>query len=145
MLQALRKAAGLPWGLKVDYLRVTLLFTFVEITLRMRGVSRTAVLLGVRPGDTEVPPEPSADPRDVLTPRELRATRVAYVVASHLYGASRGCLRRSLVIGFLLRRHSPQIYIGVGGTVGSVRAHAWLVFEHMRFEDSSGLSPLVFA
>lgn len=36
------------------------------------------------------------------------------------------CLRRSLVLGYLLRRHGPVIRIGVARDGAAVAAHAWV-------------------
>lgn len=36
------------------------------------------------------------------------------------------CLRRSLVLASLLRRHHPALRVGVAKTGGAVAAHAWL-------------------
>jgi hypothetical protein len=36
------------------------------------------------------------------------------------------CLRRSLLTGWVLRRHEPQLVIGVRSEEGRIAAHAWI-------------------
>ena len=47
-------------------------------------------------------------------------------LSPRIYGSERGCLRRSLVMGHVLRRHDPVLRIGVRRTDGGFSAHAWV-------------------
>jgi Transglutaminase-like superfamily len=48
-------------------------------------------------------------------------------LSPEIYGEERGCLRRSLVLGFLLREHAPLLRIGVQrDSDQNLRAHAWI-------------------
>ena len=65
-----------------------------------------------------------------LTPRERDVVRTVDGVYRRLAlgtRAERGtCLRRALVCGALLRKHSPVLRLGCTRVEGRVHAHAWL-------------------
>jgi hypothetical protein len=52
--------------------------------------------------------------------------RAVQRLSPRIYGSERGCLRRSLVMGHVLRRHDPVLRIGVRRTDGGFAAHAWV-------------------
>lgn len=91
----------------------------VDAGLRWMSVGRLSSLLGVsaRPTRTRERTEPD---RAIL-----EAVRVADRVLR--FWPIRGkCLRRSLVIGALLRRHEPALRFGVMRSPKGLVAHAWV-------------------
>lgn len=101
----------------------------VEIGLRTTRVPRLARVLRVRLA-TESQPGPSvgfADPEVIQTARRY-ARATDRVLRRWPFGDT--CLRRSLVVGFLIRRFEPTLLIGVRRDEdGEIAAHAWLVVE----------------
>lgn len=47
------------------------------------------------------------------------------------------CLRRSLVLGVLLREHAPVVKLGVAKDAAGVRAHAWVEIDDQPIGESS--------
>jgi hypothetical protein len=68
----------------------------------------------------------SQEPPDTPTDRELRGLRAVQRLSPRIYGSERGCLRRSLVMGHVLRRHDPVLRIGVRRSDDGFAAHAWV-------------------
>ena len=70
-----------------------------------------------------------------LTP--LRpAARAARDRVADAWPFSRGpCLRRTLVLGHLLREHDPALRLGVAGAGDDLNAHAWLEIDGQPLED----------
>lgn len=104
---------------------------FVEIGLRTLSLPRLADLVGA-PLDLDVAQRPSPETTRPAHPgftlpsaasSKLVATR--RVLRRWPFGDT--CLRQALVGGFLLRRFSPRLQVGVAKLEGEVRAHAWLV------------------
>lgn len=96
-----------------------LLLPGVQLSLRVRGFTRTAHVLAVRSQRRAVP----ADPRDA---RSL-GDAVALVAGRSVVGAR--CLGRSLVLWFLLRRRGVDAELVIGARAprgGELPAHAWV-------------------
>lgn len=72
-----------------------------------------------------------------LTPTEQRMLWAVRRVTPRLYGTERGCLRRSLVVGHLLRHRAPVLRIGVHAGGSSFAAHAWVEVDGVRVEDDN--------
>lgn len=60
-----------------------------------------------------------------LNVTERRAVWLAHAVMQRWPFGGGTCLRRSLIIGHLLRRHAPSLRIGLAREGGPVGAHAW--------------------
>lgn len=96
----------------------------VEIGLRTFSLPGLCALLGIRTG-TELPG--SGGP--ALSREQLhRVTRWSRRVDSVVgRGPARGrCLRRSLMLGYLVRDLEPTLRIGVARHASTIEAHAWL-------------------
>jgi hypothetical protein len=95
----------------------------VEVGIRclpMRTVTRLIGVSLARGRPTTTAPKPT------LTTAELRAVRLAGSVMRRWPLGSGTCLRRSLVIGYFVRRLEPTLRIGVTRDSGAISAHAWL-------------------
>lgn len=97
----------------------------VEIGLHTIRLPRLARLLRVRLDVDGHPAQDSLDPSAVLRIRRYgRATD--RVLRRWPFGDT--CLRRALILGFLIRRLDPILCIGVRrDDAGEIAAHAWLV------------------
>ena len=95
------------------------LMPLVQLSLRVRGFTRTAGMLAIHSQRRAVP----ADPRDARPLGEA----VGLVAGRSVVGAR--CLGRSLVLWFLLRRRGidAELVIGAGTPRGGeLPAHAWV-------------------
>jgi hypothetical protein len=95
----------------------------VEVGIRLLPLRMVTRLIGAsfaRRQPTTTAPKPT------LTTAELRAVRLAGSVMRRWPLGSGTCLRRSLVIGYFVRRHEPTLRIGVTRDSGAISAHAWL-------------------
>jgi hypothetical protein len=121
------------------------LFVFAEIGLRCFNVADFARRTGVPIAlDDAVAVYPSDAPWLSLSPVERHRIEIVNALSRRTYGTDRGCLRRALVLGWLLRGRHPYLRIGVArDEVGVVRAHAWLEVAGVRLERDIGYQPFV--
>ena len=124
---ALRRARTflrLPLRTKARVVHAALLFAVVEVLLKTVGTGRTAKVLGVPLTDRG---SRSTHGERPFSPDEHRSLHAVRVLAPRFYGTERGCLRRSLVLGRLLRHRGVVLRIGARrGAGGELLAHAWL-------------------
>ncbi|WP_176980803.1 lasso peptide biosynthesis B2 protein [Paramicrobacterium humi] len=123
--QRIRTVLSFPPRRWTDMLVIGAIAMRVELALRGGGVDRAARLGHLRLGLTG-----SSAPRATYTPESLSARDIekldtAWRLLRH--GPFNGtCLRRAIVGGYLLRRHSPVLRIGVAKSGGTIEAHAWV-------------------
>jgi hypothetical protein len=100
---------------------VMLLLLVADIGVRWWGVPQTSRLMRTRFLDDSVGGTvfPAVSPVEQRWLKNLRR-----VVARWPFDAT--CLRRSLVTGWVLRRHSPLLVIGVRKSDTGVESHAWI-------------------
>lgn len=99
---------------------LAVLLLAIEAGLRLRQTSAVTRMCGVG-----FPPAHRLAPLPVLTGSEQRwLLNVRRVIRRWPFDAS--CLRRSLLLGWVLRRHHPQLVVGVRRDEGGVLAHAWI-------------------
>lgn len=92
----------------------------VETGLRLVPVGRLSRWLGIRTAKGS-----GSLARPVQGDDVIRATDRVLT-----FWPRRGlCLRRSLVLGALLRRYEPVLRIGVRRESGRIRAHAWIEID----------------
>lgn len=107
-------------------------FAAVGVDFALRGVRVEALAraMGV-PLRSASGPRPAASVR--MTPREARLVRC---VDRGLRVLGPGqCLRRALLLGWLLGRRDAEIRIGVRREASNVRAHAWLEVDGLAFAE----------
>lgn len=123
MSRALRDSVRLQMSSRSAAARVLALAVVVEAALRVtefpKLVRRLGISLVSRPAGQPLPSAPSLKELVATVDRILRR-----------WPEDGRCLRRALVLGLLLRRHSPVIRIGVVRERGVVRAHAWLEVDN---------------
>lgn len=104
-----------------------------EILLRIRRVDRTATAFGMRLADGD------AGQRRLFTAtrEEARWLRNAARLLRR-WPWDRSCLRRSLLVGWILRRHSPELVIGTRMDDGVMHAHAWVRIGTVDLDASAG-------
>lgn len=103
-------------------LKVAAMTAVVEVGLRTLGVATLARALGV----TVVPSERGLRAQPVLDLEEVGQTVRAVDFVFRRMPTRGLCLRRSLVLGALLRAHGPELKIGVAPGPHTIRAHAWV-------------------
>jgi hypothetical protein len=130
------------WPLAIE---VGVLFLLAELGLRIVPARELARRMGV---PLALNDGPVADPSEasslVLTRLERRRIIMVRRLSRGIYGSERGCLRRALVLGWLLRHRRPSLRIGVMRMDGgSIAAHAWLEISGVRLELDTGFQPFV--
>jgi hypothetical protein len=130
-VQSLRAWWRLPPARRLSVLKATAVVVGVECGLRVTDVERLASRLGV-PLAAGQPTEPAAGDGDVasLSEREQQDYwAVGWVLDRWLYDGT--CLRRALATGYLLRRHDPELHLGLIGA--GPTSHAWVEAGGMTF------------
>lgn len=116
-------------------------YLVAEVAIRTVGFRRTAALLQLPidsgPPPTVVPPSASALG---LSRADVMTISCARRLSRHVHGAARGCLRRSLVLGWLLRRHDPRIRFGVARAGTGYATHAWIEISGVPVDDPQGFA-----
>jgi hypothetical protein len=92
-----------------------------EVLLRVRRLDQTAASFGMSLERDERPSSVTF----AATQREARWLRNAGRLLRR-WPWDRSCLRRSLLIGWILRRHDPELVVGSRLSDGELRAHAWV-------------------
>ena len=121
-------------------LHTVVVMVIVELLIRWVRLPRLSRMLGVRLdlGPVQMSGRPLRE--SDLTRRELRQARIARRVAA-VWPFGRGpCLRRSLVIGHLLRRRRPAVRLGVASAGEDLFAHAWVEIDGRPLECLAGIT-----
>ncbi len=140
---ALSSAARLSPLDVIALIRIAAVLLFVEAAVRTVPVARLAGWLGV---DLRLSLSPSPGPTGPSAadfgPAELRRARLARKVVAHWPFGAGPCLRESLVLGHILRRHHPAMRLGVARDGEEITAHAWLEVGGVSLEADRGYLPL---
>ncbi len=146
LVASLRRTARLlraaPW-----LLEAAAVVTAVEVGLRVLRLPTLARLCGLVLDPGGLAPGAEARPGPLaLPPRTLRRVRAGLAVLA------RGpfpdtCLRRALVLGWVLRARRPRLLVGVRREDGRLLAHAWVVVDGVDLDpmSSRAYTPLVAA
>lgn len=143
LLRALREAVKVRPSDLCSLAQVTAVVVFVELAVRTVPLARLAGWLGVtlRLSDDEAA-EPAGLPEGGFGPGERRKARLARRLLAHWPFGAGPCLRESLVIGHVLRRHGPALRLGVARDGQAIAAHAWLEVGGVSLEADRGFLPL---
>ena len=122
----------LSWSYRWTTAQATLALMAIEAGLKFVDVTRLARWMGVPLAmDQAAPPTAGPDDLRTLTGAEERAYwALGWVLARWLYDGT--CLRRSLALGWFLRRRHPVLRLGMIDDAGVV-AHAWIEIEGHAF------------
>jgi Transglutaminase-like superfamily len=125
MWARLRRFNALPRPAKAIFLRATLLFPLITVSLRLRGFRATQRCL------QSCLSKPAAAPlsADAASAQIQMVSRMVLAAARHSFFAAT-CLERSLALWWLLARRSiaSQLRIGARKAGEQFEAHAWV--EH---------------
>lgn len=124
MIRTARTYWNLPLAERRAALRIVCIAGLVECLLRVWPLARITRALGVAWPHGPLGPMPIAARE--LSAGEWRTVRSARRVMRHWPFCKGTCLRESLVVGFVLRRHRPQLRLGVTPSAEGFAAHAWL-------------------
>ena len=121
-------------------LHTLVVLVVVELLIRWVRLPRLSRMLGVRLDLAPVRMDGEPLRESDLTPRELRQARIARRLAG-VWPFGRGpCLRRSLVLGHLLRRRRPTVRLGVANAGEDLFAHAWVEIDGRPLESLAGIT-----
>jgi Transglutaminase-like superfamily len=113
----------------VTTLHVVAVLGVVELLVRSVPLPRLSRFLGLRLN--LAPARQNVQPllETALPVRAQRQLRCAHRVAD-VWPFSKGpCLRRSLVVGHLLRQYDPAVRLGLAGSGDALVAHAWIEID----------------
>jgi hypothetical protein len=118
----------------------------VEVGLRSLRIPLLAALLGV-PLATDASDVAPAVISGFDFGLDRPRVRAALLVVRHWpFGGAGKCLRRSLIVGSLVRHRRPVLRIGVSRASGGFDAHAWIVIDGISLDASASLyRPLMAA
>lgn len=110
-------------------LHVMAVLGVVELLIRSVPLPRLSRFLGLRVDLAPVRQQAEPLSATALPLRARRQVRCAARVAA-VWPFSKGpCLRRSLVVGHLLRQYDPAVRLGVAGSGDAILAHAWIEID----------------
>ncbi|WP_019499452.1 lasso peptide biosynthesis B2 protein [Pseudanabaena sp. PCC 6802] len=124
------KFIRLSWQEKSLLLQALVLLPLVAFCIHLLGMGRTQyALLKLCPQAT------SRSPESLWLQVETTARMVA--IAAHYSQYWANCLKRSLVLWYLLRRQGivSDLRIGVQQIAGEVQAHAWVEYQNKVLND----------
>ncbi len=131
-LHVLRAWLRLPPGRMVAVAKAVGAVLAVEVGLRTGDLEQVARRFRVPLATGSAPATRADDEANVaaLTPREQRDYWAAtWALDRWIYDGT--CLRRALVTGWFLRRHRPELHLGLIGD--GETSHAWIEAEGMSF------------
>ena len=100
---------------------LALRLTLAEVLLRTRQLDQVAATFSMHLADAA----PVRRREFAASRREARWLRNAARLLRR-WPWDRSCLRRSLLVGWILRRHEPELVVGTRHVDGDLRAHAWV-------------------
>jgi hypothetical protein len=124
------KFVGLSWQERLLLLHAFVLLPFVALSLHLFGMGRTQHVL-----ERLCPQAISRSPETLLL-LQAKTTARMVAIAAHYSQLWTNCLKRSLVLWYLLRRQGivSELRIGVQG-VEKFQAHAWVEYQNIVLND----------
>ena len=131
------KFVGLSWQERLLLLHSFVLLPFVALSLHLFGMGRTQHVL-----ERLCPQAISRSPEPLWPQVETTARMVA--IAAHYSQFWANCLKRSLVLWYLLRRQGivSELRIGVQQGVEEFQAHAWVEYQNKVLNDTPNVRQL---
>jgi Transglutaminase-like superfamily len=128
------KFLKLSWHERSLLIQALVLLPFIAMSLHLLGIGRTQYALA------RLCPQaisPSNEP--LCLQAETTARMVA--IAAHYSQFWANCLKRSLVLWYLLRRQGiiSELRIGVQNEVGKFQAHAWVEYQNIVLNDNQNV------
>lgn len=100
----------------------------VEVGLRTMSLPRLCSMVGVRLRLDPLTRSEQA-PRRLDLRESARYRAACRVVDVWPWGGEGKCLRRALVVGYLMRPRSPELHLGVARLGGNTVGHAWIAVD----------------
>lgn len=110
-------------------LHVVAVLGLVELLVRYVPLPRLSRFLGLRVNLAPIRRDTEPLPVTALPTSARRQLRCARRVADAWPFSKGPCLRRSLVVGHLLRRYDPAVRLGLTGSGDAILAHAWVEID----------------
>jgi hypothetical protein len=128
------KFVRLSWQERALLLQALVLLPFVSFCLHLLGMGRTQYALAKL-----CPHTISQSPETLWPQTETTARMVA--IAAHYSQLWTNCLKKSLVLWYLLRRQGiiSELRIGVQHEVGKFQAHAWVEYQNIVLNDNQNV------
>jgi Transglutaminase-like superfamily len=125
------KFVRLSWQERSLLLQALMLLPFVAICLHLLGMGRTQYILA------RLCPQTTSRSPELLWPQTATTARMV-AIAAHYSQLWTNCLKRSLVLWYLLRRQGivSELRIGVQQGVEEFQAHAWIEYQNIVLNDT---------
>jgi Transglutaminase-like superfamily len=136
----LLRALRMPPREILTTLHVAAVMVVVEMLIRWVPLPRLSRLLGLRVNLAPARPAVEQMRATELPARAGRQLRCTRRVADAWPFSKGPCLRRSLVVGHLLRHHDPAVRLGVAGSGDHLFAHAWVEIDDRPLESVAGFN-----
>ena len=130
VLSKVKTAVNLEGEERSLFLVSYILLPLVDISLRFRGVRRTATTLAKRC--------PQPEPDKIVELSEVRRVVQMVKLAVKYSPPWASCLRKSLVLWYLLRRKGIETELRIGSrrNEGKFEGHAWIEYQGMVLNDT---------
>jgi Transglutaminase-like superfamily len=131
------KFLRLSWQERSLLLQALMLLPFVALSLHLLGMGRTQHVLA------RLCPQATSRSSETLWPQAETTARMV-AIAAHYSQLWANCLKRSLVLWYLLRRQGiiSELRIGVQQGVGEFQAHAWVEYQNTVLNDVQNVRQL---
>ncbi|NKB18796.1 MAG: lasso peptide biosynthesis B2 protein [Pseudanabaena sp. CRU_2_10] len=125
------KFVRLSWQERALLLQALVLLPFVALCLHILGMGRTQYALA------KLCPHAILQSPESLWP-QVETTARMVAIAAHYSGFWANCLKRSLVLWYLLRRQGIVSELRIGVQQGGVefQAHAWVEYQNIVLNDT---------
>ncbi len=124
----------LSWEERSLFLQALILLPFVALSVQLWGMRRTQSLLA------QLSQQTRSVQSAVLLPKVEKTARMVRIAARYSVLWT-NCLKKSLVLWFLLRRQGieSELRIGVRRDQGEFQAHAWVEYEGIVLNDTQNV------
>jgi Transglutaminase-like superfamily len=131
------KFIRLSWQERSLLLQALMLLPFVALSLHLLGMGRTQYVLA------KLCPQVGSRLPDLQWPQAETTARMV-AIAAHYSQFWANCLKRSLVLWYLLRRQGivSELRIGVQQGAAKFQAHAWVEYQNIVLNDSPNVRQL---
>ncbi len=131
-------------GAVLDVL-VRLALVLADLGLRALGLERALRWAGARGSWQHDDPAEPASATTLADIGRARLTLIGVIMRRRaIWTRTDGpCLRQAVLVSALLRRHHPVVHLGLKGSEGAPRAHAWVTVGQVRIDYDPSYSSFV--
>lgn len=138
MIHALRACRRMSWVQRQAVMAVLPRLLAIEVALRACPVSAASKILRIDLFESQRSSPSQSDVAPTFTSFEMDRVAASKLLCRKLFRTDRFglCLRESLVVASVLRRHRPVVMVGTAKRGGSIAAHAWVEVGGFALDES---------